>query len=130
MVALITIDSFPALLSIKGGRGADQARMAVAQALRDTVRRDAVVGHVDDTEFLVADTFTTPDPAPLAERIRGAVAAAPGGITASIGVVSTPLRPLADQPPNDVLEEAIARATAAMFQARRHGGNSAECVIE
>jgi hypothetical protein len=45
-------------------------------------------------------------------------------------MVSTPLRPLTDLPPNDVLDEAIARATTAMFQARRRGGNATECVAE
>jgi GGDEF domain-containing protein len=130
VVAVITIDGFAALLSLQGGRGADRARIAVAQALRETVRRDAVAGHVDEAEFLIADVFTTPDPSPLAERIRSAVASAPGGVTASIGMVSTPLRPLAGQPPNDVLDEAIARATTAMFQARRRGGNTTECVAQ
>ncbi len=130
VVAVITIDGFAAWLSLQGGRGADRARIAVAQALRETVRRDAIVGHVNEAEFLVADVFTTPDPTPLAERIRSAVASTPGGVTASIGMVSTPLRPLADQPPNDVLDEAIARATTAMFHARRRGGNTTECVAE
>lgn len=130
VVAVVVIDSFAALLSVQGSRGADRARIEVAQALRDTVRRDTVIGHVDDAEFLVADIFTAPDPTPLAERIRGAVAATPGGITVSIGIVSTPLRPLAGEPPSDVLDEAIARATTAMFQARRRGGNCVECVFE
>jgi GGDEF domain-containing protein len=130
VVAVITIDGFAARLSLQGDRGANQARIAVAQALRETVRRDAVIGHVDETEFLVIDIFTTADPSPLAERIRSAVASTPGGVTASVGMVSTPLRPLTDLPPSDVLDEAIARATTAMFQARRRGGNATECVAE
>ena len=130
VVAVVTIDSFAALLSIRGSRGADRARVAVGQALRDTVRHDAVIGHVGDAEFLVADSFTTSDPAPLAERILSAVAATPGGITASIGVVSTPLRPLVDRPPRDVFDEIIAQATAAMYRARRRGGNTAEYIVE
>jgi GGDEF domain-containing protein len=130
VIAVITIDSFAALSSVQGRRGADRARINVGQALRDTVRRDALMGHVADAEFLVADTFTAPDPTPLAERIRGAVAASPGGVTASIGVVSTPLRPLADRPPNEVLDEVISLATTAMHRARRRGGNSVEYILE
>ena len=85
---------------------------------------------MDESEFLVVDIFTTADPSPLAERIRSAVASTPGGLTASIGMVSTPMRPLLDLPPNDVRDEAIAKATAAMFQARRRGGNATECIAE
>ena len=128
VLAMVTIDGFAALLSIRGKRGGEQARVAVGQALRDTVRHDAVIAHVRDAEFLIADVFTTPDPTPLAERIRGAIAAIPGGITASIGVVCAPLRPLADRPPNEVLDEMIALATTAMYRASRHGGNSAEYI--
>ena len=130
VVTVVSIDSTGAVMSLYGRRGIDRARIAVAAALRDTVWRDAVGGHVDDAEFLVADVFTSPDPTPLAERIRGAVAAAPGGLTASIGVVSTPLGPLADRPPHDVLDEVIRLAVAAMHRARRRGGNRAEYLLD
>jgi diguanylate cyclase (GGDEF)-like protein len=130
VIVMLTVDSYAALLSVKGRRGADEALIAVGLALRDTVRRDAVIGHVGEAEFLVADVFTAADPAPLAERIRGAIAATPVGITASIGVVCTPLPPLANRPPEDVLDEFIALATTAMHRARRHGGNTADYVIE
>lgn len=130
VVALVALDNFTGLHSLQGGRATDRARVSVGQALRETVRRDAMLGHVGDSEFLVADTFTAPDPTPLAERMRGAVAATPQGITASIGVVCTPLRPLADRAPHEVIEEVVAKATAAMHQARRRGGNQAEYLIE
>lgn len=129
VVVLLTIDAFAPLQSLQGSRATDRARIAVGQALRETVRRDALIGHFGDADFLVADTFTTPDPTPLVERIRGAVAGTPHGITASFGVVCTPLRPLADRPPHDVLDEVVALATTAMFGARRRGGNQAEYVI-
>ena len=129
VIVVATIDSFSPLRSLQGDRAADLARIATAQALRETVRRDALIAHVGDAEFLVADTFTIPDPTPLAERIRGAVAATPRGITASIGVVCTPLRPLADRPPNEVLDEAIALGTTVMYRARRRGGNQIDYVI-
>ena len=130
VVAVVALDNFDPLQSLQGSRATDRARVAVGQALRDTVRRDALIGHVADAEFVVADTFTTPDPTPLAERIRGAVAGTPQGVTASIGVVCTPLRPLADRPPSDVIEEVIAQATTAMYRARRRGGNQAEYILE
>lgn len=53
--------------------------MTVGQALRETVRHNAIVAHVSDDDFLIADTFTTADASPLVERIRGAIAATRSG---------------------------------------------------
>lgn len=128
MVAVVGIDSYAAIASVQGHRGTNRARIAVGQALRDTIRRDAVLGHVDETEFLIADIFTTPDPTPLIERVLGAVAATPVGVTTSIGVVTAALRRLSGRPPDDVLDEAVSRATTAMYEARRAGGNQTRYV--
>jgi GGDEF domain-containing protein len=130
VVAVVAIDSYAAIISVHGGRGANRAQVSAAQALRDTVRRDCVVGHVDESEFLIADVFTAPDPAPLIDRILGAVASTQGGMTASVGVLSTPLRGLSARPPVLVIDEAIALATTAMHEARRSGGNQARYVSD
>lgn len=129
VVALVNIDSFAAMVSVVGNRGGNRARIAAGQALRETVRSNAIVAHIGDAEYLIADTFTTTDPSPLVERVRGAIAASPTGMTASIGVVSTPLRPLAAHPPHEVLDEIVALATTAMYEARRAGGNQARYVV-
>ena len=130
VVLVVCIDSYAAILSVEGNRGTSRARVWAAQALRETIRHDAVLGHVDDSEFLVADTFTTPDPTPLVDRALGAIASTPGGLTASIGAVSTTLRALSDRPPGEALDEVIALATTAMHQARRGGGNQARYVTD
>lgn len=129
VIVVATLDTFAPMQSLQGNRATDRARVAVGQALRETVRRDALLAHVGEAEFLVADIFSIPDPTPLAERIRSAVAATPHGVTASIGVVCTPLGPLAGRPPKEVIDEAIALATAAMHRARSRGGNQADYVI-
>ncbi|MGY4709414.1 diguanylate cyclase domain-containing protein [Mycolicibacterium sp. CBM1] len=129
VVAVVNIDSFAAMVSMAGNRAGNRARVTAGQALRETVRRDAIVGHVSEAEYFVADTFTTPDPSPLIDRILGAIAGTPSGMTASIGVVATPLRPLVEHPPHDVLDEIIALATTAMYDARRSGGNQARYVV-
>jgi diguanylate cyclase (GGDEF)-like protein len=129
VIAVVNIDSFAAMVAVAGNRGGNRARIAAGQALRETVRRDAILGHVGEAEFLVADCFTTPDASPLIERIRGAIAAAPSGMTVSIGVVSTPLRPLVEHPPHEILDEIVALATTAMYEARRAGGNQARYVV-
>jgi GGDEF domain-containing protein len=100
----------------------------VGQALRENVRHNAILAHVAETEFVIADSFDMPDPSPLVERIRSAIAMTPSRVTASIGVVSTPLRPLASRAPHEVLDEIMSIATVAMHEARRAGGNQARYV--
>ncbi|APE14901.1 GGDEF domain-containing protein [Mycolicibacterium pallens] len=129
VIAVVNIDSFAAMVAVAGNRGGNRARVAAGQALRETVRRDAILGHVSEAEFFVADCFTTPDSSPLIERIRGAIASSPAGMTASIGVVSTPLQPLVEHPPSEILDEIVALATTAMYEARRAGGNQARYVV-
>jgi len=123
VVIVVNLDGFSLLTAMTGKAGTNSARVAIGQHLRETVRRDAIVAHVGEAEFLIAEPFTTPDPAALAERVRGCIITAPFRLTASIGVVSTALRPLANHPPPDVLDELLTLATSAMYEARRAGGN-------
>ena len=129
VVVAVNIDSFSLLLGLSGSRGGNRARVAVGKALREVVRHNAIVAHVSDDDFLVADTFTTADASPLVERIRGAIAATPQRLTASIGVVVTPLPPLAAEPPDEVLDKLISVATEAIEQARLTGGNQVRYVL-
>lgn len=123
IVVVANLDSFSLLTAIAGVSGGDRARIAIAQRLRETVRRETIVAHVNESEFLIADLFTTVDPSPLAERIRRAIATSPFRLTASIGAVSTPLRPLAGHLPYETLDEILNIATTAMYEARKMGGN-------
>ncbi|MGE2735476.1 diguanylate cyclase domain-containing protein [Mycolicibacterium vaccae] len=129
VVVAVNIDSFSLLLGLSGAGGGNRARVTVGQALRETVRHNAIVAHVSDDDFLVADSFTTADASPLVERIRGAISATPQKLTASIGVVCTPLPPLAAEPPDEVLDKLIAIATQAIEQARMAGGNQVRYVL-
>ena len=78
---------------------------------------------------MIVDVFTSPDPSALVERALGAVSTTPPRMTASIGVVTTPLRPLVPHPPHDVLDEILGIATTAMHAARNDGGNRARYVL-
>jgi GGDEF domain-containing protein len=129
VVVAVNIDSFSLLLGIAGARGGNQARVAVSEALRETVRHDAVLAHVAEDDFLIADSFLTAEPAALVERVRGAIATTPPHLTASIGVVSTPLAPLIDHPSYDVIDALVGLATNAMDEARRAGGNQVRYVV-
>jgi GGDEF domain-containing protein len=106
-----------------GEAAAIRARVCISARLREAVRRDTLLAHVSDTGFLVAEVFTSPDPSPLAERLRSAVATAPYRLTASIGALITPLRALVDAPATAVIDELVAVATEQMADARRAGGH-------
>ena len=125
MLVLVDLDNFGLLIDTGGQAAGDRARVAVAQTLRETTRGDAVVAHSGTAEFLIADTFAAADATPLVERVRGAIATTPPRLTASIGVLCTPLRALAELPPQGVLDALIAMAHAEMTDARRAGGNQA-----
>lgn len=129
VIMVINVDSFSLLTSMKGQAGGKRSRIAITQRLREAIRRDTIVAHVSEAEFLVGDLFTTPDPSPLVDRLHSAVRGPPGRLTPSIGVVSTPLDPLTDQPAPDVLDELLAIATEAMAEARRAGGNQSRLVL-
>lgn len=129
VVLAVGIDGFSAITGIHGSRGANQAQVDAGQAIREIARNGAIISHLGDARFLIADTFTTADPTPLVERALGAIAATPTGMTSSIGVMSTPLRPLAGRPPQDVIDKIIGLAATAMDRARAAGGNQARFVL-
>jgi GGDEF domain-containing protein len=123
VVAVIGLDGLSVCTRASGTSDANRARIAIAQQLRRTARSTAIIGHFSDSEFVFADVFATAEPAPLAERIRDVVTTTSFHRTASIGVVSTPLPPLAQQPPYEVLDEVLALGTTAMDEAREAGGD-------
>jgi GGDEF domain-containing protein len=129
VLVLVTIDGFSLITSMSGERGGNLARVAVGSALGSSVRHNAVLAHVSDAEFIIADTFTTADASPLVDRISAAVTNTPSRLTTSIGVVSTPLRPLTHLPPDDVVDEVLTIAKGAMSEAQKAGGNRARFVL-
>jgi diguanylate cyclase (GGDEF)-like protein len=129
IVLVANLDGFSVVTDMGDAAAPNRARVAVGQRLRETVRRDAVVAHVGDAEFLVADLFPRADPSALAERVRGAITSAPLRLSASVGVVSTPLSPLVGVAPAELLDELLGIATAAMNEARRDGGNQVRQVM-
>jgi diguanylate cyclase (GGDEF)-like protein len=129
VLVIVNIDGFSLITGMSGERGGNLARVAVGTALRSCVRHNAVVAHVSEDDFVIADTFTTLDASPLVDRVRSAVSSTPSRLTASVGVVSTPLRPLMHLPPDDVVDEVMTIATTAMFEARKAGGNRARFVV-
>jgi diguanylate cyclase (GGDEF)-like protein len=129
VIVLVSLDNFTLLTGTDGRVSGERARVAVAQTLRETTRQNAIVAHIGEAEFLIADTFGTTDASPLVERVRSAIATTPPRLTASIGVVATPMRGLADCPPHELMDELVTIAEGAMGDARRAGGNMACTVV-
>jgi diguanylate cyclase (GGDEF)-like protein len=123
VIAMIDLDNFKQLNDTHGHAAGDQALVDVATALRDNCRSTAVIGRAGGEEFLIADTDTKSNPATMAERLRHAIAAIPPQITASIGTVSTPLKPAPVTANLQLLDDLIRTADAAMYEAKRAGGN-------
>ncbi|WP_079925823.1 GGDEF domain-containing protein [Mycobacterium sp. AT1] len=125
-IVVVSLDSFSLLTAMGGEAGGNQARVAIGQRLRETLRRDAILAHVGDSEYLVADTFNSTDASVLTDRLQHTVRTAPYRLTASIGAVVTPLAPIVGHPPHDVVEELITVATSNVYLARRNGGQRTE----
>jgi diguanylate cyclase (GGDEF)-like protein len=122
-VAVINLDSFALVGEFSGISGSNRARVEIAARLRETARRDAVLAHIADSEFVIADLFDSNDASALMERVRGTISGSPSRLSASVGVVTTPLEPLVQLPPSDVLDELLSIATNAMYESRKSGGN-------
>jgi diguanylate cyclase (GGDEF)-like protein len=122
-VAVVNLDSFSLVGEFSGQAGANRARVEIAARLRETARRDAVLAHISDSEFVIGDLFESADASALVERVRGTISGSPSRLSASIGVVTTALQPLVQLPPHDVLDELLSVATNAMYESRKGGGN-------
>lgn len=123
VIAMIDLDNFKQLNDTHGHAAGDQALVNVATVLRDNCRSTAVIGRAGGEEFLIADTDTMSNPAGMAERLCDAIAALPPQITASIGTVSAPLKTAAVTTNLQLLDDLIRTADAAMYEAKRAGGN-------
>ncbi|OCB10027.1 diguanylate cyclase [Mycolicibacterium porcinum] len=125
VIVAVGIDDMALLSDMDGSHSTLHARVAVAQAIRETVRHKVPLAHVSDSEFLIADVFKTNDPSPLVNRIRMALTTTPMRLTASIGSACSQLRPLTELPTQQIVDALVALADTAMNQSRAEGGNRA-----
>jgi len=119
-VALVDLDGFKAVNDQFSHAEGDNVLRVVASTLRDALRGDDMVARYGGDEFVVLLPGATLPAAELAlRRTCDAVARLPPtlshGVTLSIGVVS--LRP------QETVARALSRADAAMYEAKRDGGN-------
>ncbi|MEV0701117.1 tetratricopeptide repeat-containing diguanylate cyclase [Saccharopolyspora sp. NPDC050389] len=119
-VALVDLDGFKGVNDRCSHAEGDDVLRTVAMTLRDTLRTDDFVARYGGDEFVVLLPGATLGAAEAAlQRTTEAVDRLPGelsyGVTLSIGVVA--------MRPQESAAQVLARADAAMYQAKRDGGN-------
>lgn len=122
VVMLIDLDNFKAVNDRCGHAAGDRALVQVARALSAAAGNQAVVARSGGEEFLVAGTSSTCNAESLAARACRAIAISAAGVTASVGTACARLDDAATEP-QSLLEELITASDAAMYQAKRLGGN-------
>jgi diguanylate cyclase (GGDEF)-like protein len=124
VVSVIDLDRFKQLNDSYGHSTGDDALVSVSRALRDTTDDTAVIGRSGGEEFVIADIWLPDEVDRRAQQLCEQIAALPFGITASIGTAGIhPAYRTGNR--SDLLIELIAAADAAMYAAKRCGGNQA-----
>jgi len=124
LIAMIDLDKFKRLNDTHGHTHGDLALAAVGRALRDHAPPGSIIGRVGGEEFLVAVDGTGAQPIAVGQALCRAVDALPFPITASVGTACAPKRLVsASDDAHSVITSVIAAADAAMYNAKRNGGN-------
>ncbi|WP_292974931.1 GGDEF domain-containing protein [Mycobacterium sp.] len=125
-VLLIDLDNFKAVNDTYGHPHGDELLLAVARLLRQTCPAHAAICRAGGEEFLIAYSSTDPGVPEIAPELCRAIAELPLAVTASIGsttVAST------GRGTHDSLDMLISTADAAMYVAKRHGGNQTHHIL-
>ncbi len=123
LVVVIDLDNFKGLNDRRGHAAGDHALVQVAQALLAAAEDRAVVARTGGEEFLLAGTSASCNAVPLAAQMCRAIAASTAGVTASIGTACVRLDETTPGEHQSLLEKLITTSDAAMYEAKRLGGN-------
>lgn len=120
---MIDLDDFKTVNDTRGHAVGDRILSAVAASLRSVAREDALIARVGGEEFVVVQPTNRHEALETAEAMRSAVAATHWGVTVSIGITTTRLTPDEDPSCRQRIQNLIEVADAAMYAAKRAGGN-------
>lgn len=122
-VVMVDLDRFKHINDTLGHATGDRILVAVADRLKQSLDGDAVLARIGGEEFLVAQVSAGDQAVASAERARHAIAALPWNLTASVGVASVTLMAALDTATRSVVDHLVEAADAAMYAAKRLGGN-------
>lgn len=128
IVVVVDLDRFKDINDKFGHPTGDKVLIHCARRISETVGQSALVARIGGEEFVVVQHVDRHRDDQLPERIRLAIAA-PGetpSVTASLGVTDVAYRQFA-APDSDhvrLLDDILARADVAMFDAKHVGGNT------
>ena len=123
LVVMIDLDKFKHLNDTYGHIAGDEALTAVGWALRQASPGSAIIGRAGGEEFLVLATLARDEADALPDTLCAAIAALPHPVTASVGAALEPWSTVPDA--TSEIENLIRTADAAMYRAKRDGGNRA-----
>ena len=122
-VVMVDLDGFKLINDSQGHSVGDRILIAVADNLRRASRVNSVVARIGGEEFLIADLSDSAQARVTAEAMRAAVASTPWHVTASVGAATVTLINDQRDAALEAIEHLIAAADAAMYEAKRSGGN-------
>lgn len=123
---MVDIDDFKRINDTHGHAVGDEVLLAVADLLREHTPSAGVICRSGGEEFLIAMRSNAADHESLAAQLCTAIAQLPQRITASVGAATTELHRVRGTDRGGVLEQLVAAADAAMYAAKRSGGNQAQ----
>lgn len=123
VVLVVDLDNFKGLNDNRGHAAGDYALVQVGQALLAAAEEQAVVARSGGEEFLLAGTAANCNAEQLAKQICNAIADSTVGVTASIGTACARLDETTPGEHQALLIDLITASDAAMYQAKRLGGN-------
>ncbi|MCV7062196.1 GGDEF domain-containing protein [Mycolicibacterium vaccae] len=125
LVALLDLDDFKGVNDAHGHLVGDQMLVAVADALRAAATPTAVIARSGGEEFLIADVVPSADAVTSCQQVCDAIAGlrSPAVVTASAGTAVAALSDLPADARDDLVDNLLTAADAAMYRAKRNGGN-------
>lgn len=122
-ITVIDLDRFKHLNDTAGHAVGDQALIAVGRVLAAVTAPAALVGRIGGEEFLIAELTTRDGPDARSQRVCDALAHTPYPVTASLGTATASIDDAALADPRSFVDQLCIAADAAMYRAKRSGGN-------